>query len=80
MSVRRCSPGLPTANWRLSLFENVGVGLDRLAILLSGLALLAGHSSPYFPMSLLTFFLFIATPKSLGIIIDIVLDPLGLPL
>jgi Na+-transporting methylmalonyl-CoA/oxaloacetate decarboxylase gamma subunit len=40
----------------------------------------AGHSSPYFPMSLFTFFLFIATPKSLGIIIDIVLDPLGLPL
>jgi hypothetical protein len=31
-------------------------------------------------MSLFTFFLFIATPKSLGIIIDIVLDPLGLPL
>ena len=80
MSVSRFSPGLPTANWRLSLLENTAFDWMALAILLSGLALLAGHSSPYFLMSLLTFFLFIATPKSLGIIIDIVLEPLGLPL
>ena len=62
------------------MLENSEFVCSDFAILLSGLALLIGHSRPYFLISLWIFFLFIDVPKSFGIVIAICLDPFALPL
>lgn len=67
-------------NCLLSLFENTELDCSAFAILLRGFAFLTGHSRPYFRISLLIFFLFMATPQSFGINMAMVLDPFGLPL